>query len=157
MDSEIKELMKYIESSSFVEFELEREGFKLKLVRRAAPENGPIAPAAGYVPPTHVAPPGPAAGGQPAGQPAAEAEGVHLVKSPIVGTFYRASSPAGKPFADLGDIVKKGQILCIVEAMKLMNEIESDCGGEVLEILVENGQPVEFEEPLFRIRKSGSA
>ncbi len=157
MDSEIKELMKYIESSSFVEFELEREGFKLKLVRRAAPGNGPIAPAAAYAPPAHVVPPGPAAGGQPAGQPAAEAEGVHLVNSPIVGTFYRASSPGGKPFVDLGDIVKKGQILCIVEAMKLLNEIESDCGGEVLEILVENGQPVEFGEPLFRIRKSGSA
>jgi acetyl-CoA carboxylase biotin carboxyl carrier protein len=161
LDSEIKELMKYIESSSFVEFELEREGFKLKLVRRATTDNGQFAPAAAYVPPAHVAPPGPGIGGPaagaPAAQPAAEAEGVHRVTSPIVGTFYRASSPGGKPFTEPGDIVKKGQIICIVEAMKLMNEIESDCEGEILEVLVENGQPVEFGEPLFRIRTAGSA
>lgn len=156
MDSEIKELMKYIESSSFVEFELEREGFKLKLVRRAATDNGQIIPAAAYVTAAPVAPPV-AGAAVPAAQPAAEAEGVHLVTSPIVGTFYRASSPGGKPFTEPGDMVKKGQIICIVEAMKLMNEIESDCEGEVLEILVENGQPVEFGEPLLRIRKTGSA
>jgi len=159
LDSEIKELMKYIESSSFVEFELEREGFKLKLVRRAATDNGQIVPAAAYVPAAPVAPPVAGAAAPEAAAPAAqpEAEGVHLVTSPIVGTFYRASSPGGKPFTEPGDIVKKGQIICIVEAMKLMNEIESDCEGEVLEVLVENGQPVEFGEPLLRIRKAGSA
>jgi acetyl-CoA carboxylase biotin carboxyl carrier protein len=80
-----------------------------------------------------------------------------VVTSPIVGTFYRASSSGGKPFTEPGDVVKKGQIICIVEAMKLMNEIEADCEGEVLAVLVENGQPVEFGEPLFRIRRSGSA
>jgi acetyl-CoA carboxylase biotin carboxyl carrier protein len=159
LDSELKEIMKYIENSSFVEFELEREGFKLKLVRRAAPDNGQSGAAAVPAPAAHVAAPVPGApaAGALAAQPAAEAEGVHVVKSPIVGTFYRASSPGGKPFTEPGDVVKKGQILCIVEAMKLMNEIESDCEGEVLEVLVENGQPVEFGEPLFRIRESGSA
>jgi acetyl-CoA carboxylase biotin carboxyl carrier protein len=161
LDSEIKELMKYIENSSFVEFELEREGFKLKLVRRAPTDNGQVAPGIHYVPSPQSAPQVPGAvappAGAPAAQPAAEAEGVHVVTSPIVGTFYRASSPGGKPFTEPGDVVKKGQIICIVEAMKLMNEIEADCEGEVLAVLVENGQPVEFGEPLFRIRRSGSA
>jgi acetyl-CoA carboxylase biotin carboxyl carrier protein len=161
LDSEIKELMKYIENSSFVEFELEREGFKLKLVRRAPTDNGQVAPGIHYVPSPQSAPQVPGAvappAGAPAAQPAAEAEGVHVVTSPIVGTFYRASSPGGKPFTEPGDVVKKGQIICIVEAMKLMNEIEADCEGEVLAVLVENGQPVEYGEPLFRIRRSGSA
>jgi acetyl-CoA carboxylase biotin carboxyl carrier protein len=81
---------------------------------------------------------------------------VHLVKSPIVGTFYRSSAPDAKPFVAPGDRVAKGQVLCIVEAMKLMNEIESDCDGEVLEVMVANGQPVEFGEPLFRIRTAAA-
>jgi acetyl-CoA carboxylase biotin carboxyl carrier protein len=74
-----------------------------------------------------------------------------------VGTFYRAGAPGSRPFVDVGDKVKKGQILCIVEAMKLMNEIESDCDGEILEALVANGQPVEYGEPLFKVRKSAAA
>ena len=81
----------------------------------------------------------------------------HIVTSPIVGTFYSASNPEAGPFVRPGDRVAKGAVLCIIEAMKLMNEIESDCEGEVLEVLVENGQPVEFGEPLLRIRKAGSA
>jgi acetyl-CoA carboxylase biotin carboxyl carrier protein len=88
--------------------------------------------------------------------PAAEPADLHLVRSPIVGTFYRAGAPDAKPFANPGDRVSKGQVLCIVEAMKLMNEIEADCDGEILEILVSNGQPVEYGEPLFKIRVSGA-
>jgi len=155
LDSEIKELMEYIESSSFVEFELEREGFKLKLVRRSAVTD---------VQPTAVteSPPGPAAAAPRSGPvtpPAAmeSSPNVHLIRSPIVGTFYCASSPGGKPFVELGDRVKKGQVLCIVEAMKLMNEIESDCDGEVMEILVSNGQPVEYGETLFKMKIAGPA
>lgn len=157
MDSEIKELMKYIENSSFVEFELEREGFKLKLVRRAPTDNGQVAPGIHYVPSPQSAPQVPGAvappAGAPAAQPAAEAEGVHVVTSPIVGTFYRASSPGGKPFTEPGDVVKKGQIICIVEAMKLMNEIESDVDGVITEIYPKNAQPVEFGEPLFGLNR----
>ena len=151
LDNEIKELMEYIEASSFVEFELEREGFKIKLVKRAAVSNG----AAGV--------PAPASTAQPileahAARPAVvESPDIHMVKSPIVGTFYRAGSPGSRSFVEVGDKVKKGQILCIVEAMKLMNEIESDCDGEILEALVANGQPVEYGEPLFKIRKSAPA
>jgi acetyl-CoA carboxylase biotin carboxyl carrier protein len=158
LDSEIKELMEYIEKSSFVEFELEREGFKIKLVKRTAPAgNGPVAQAGIALPPVATdGPPAPAAGRAPR-TAAAEAPDVHLVKSPIVGTFYRSSAPGARAFVEIGDRVRKGQVLCIVEAMKLMNEIESDCDGEVLEILVANGQPVEYGEPLFKLRTSGTA
>jgi acetyl-CoA carboxylase biotin carboxyl carrier protein len=77
------------------------------------------------------------------------------MKSPIVGTFYSASSPNSPPFASVGDVVQVGQVLCIIEAMKLMNEIEADISGEVVQILVENGQPVEYGEPLFALRPTG--
>jgi acetyl-CoA carboxylase biotin carboxyl carrier protein len=157
LDSEIKELMEYIEASSFVEFELEREGFKIKLVKRAAVGNGQAgapSPAAAAL----TAPSLPQIFDAPAARPAAvESPDLHLVKSPIVGTFYRSGAPGSRPFAEVGDRVKKGQVVCIVEAMKLMNEIESDCEGEVLEVLVANGQPVEYGEPLFKIRKAAPA
>ncbi|MBI1952067.1 MAG: acetyl-CoA carboxylase biotin carboxyl carrier protein [Acidobacteria bacterium] len=157
LDSEIKELMEYIEASSFVEFELEREGFKIKLVKRAALTNG----AAGSGSPSAQAVAAAAvtqAAEAPAAQPATvESPDLHLVQSPIVGTFYRAGSPTGRSFVEVGDRVKKGQVLCIIEAMKLMNEIESDCDGEILEVLVANGQPVEYGEPLFKIRKGAPA
>jgi acetyl-CoA carboxylase biotin carboxyl carrier protein len=152
LDDEIKRLMEYLEKSNFVEFEIEREGVKLKLVRRppyaADPPTVPIATAAA-VP---VAAPAPA----PAPTPTAEAPDMHLLRSPIVGTFYRAGAPDAKPLTSPGDRVAKGQVMCIVEAMKLMNEIEADCDGEVLEIMVANGQPVEFGEPLFKIRVTGA-
>ena len=149
LDDAIKELMEYIEHSSFVEFELEREGFKIKLVKRAAPaSNGPAAPAA--VVPAAV----PVHAEAPARPAPVESPDIHLLKSPIVGTFYRASAPGSKPFVEPGDRVKKGQTLCIIEAMKLMNEIEADCAGKIVEILAENGKPVEFGQRLFKIRKS---
>ena len=158
LDRELKELMQYLENSSFVEFEIEREGLKLKLVRRAPGEANGQAPAPAAEPiRTHAPAPHPVAAPAPASAaPAAAAEDGHLVKSPIVGTFYRAAAPDAKPFVAPGDRVSKGQILCIVEAMKLMNEIESDCDGEILEALVANGQPVEYGEPLFRIRPTGA-
>ena len=86
--------------------------------------------------------------------PAASSEDLHLVKSPIVGTYYGAPSPGAEPFVKVGGFVETGQTLCIVEAMKLMNEIESDSSGEVLRVFVENGQPVEYGQPLFGIRPS---
>jgi len=155
LDDEIKELMEYLESSSFVEFEMEREGVKIKLVRR--PPHGSEPPAAPVAAASHAAaahgpvPPGPAPAAPVPAAPV-EAADVHLVKSPIVGTFYRAGSPDAKPFVGPGDRVSKGQVMCIVEAMKLMNEIEADIDGEVMDVLVSNGQPVEFGEPLFRVR-----
>jgi acetyl-CoA carboxylase biotin carboxyl carrier protein len=158
LDDEIKQLMEYLESSSFVEFEMEREGVKIKLVRRPPHGSEPLAAAIPVAPHGAGAPgmaaPGPAPVAAPpqAQAPTAEAADVHLVKSPIVGTFYRAGSPDAKPFVSPGDRVSKGQVMCIVEAMKLMNEIEADIDGEVMDVLVSNGQPVEFGEPLFRVR-----
>jgi len=81
-----------------------------------------------------------------------EDKNLHIIKSPIVGTFYRAPAPGAKPFVEVGSRVKKGDVLCIIEAMKIMNEIKSDVNGTVEEILVENGQPVEYGQPLFKIR-----
>ena len=157
MDKEILELIEFISPSNFVEFELEREGFKIRLVKaggRAAPVLA--APAAALpstgsdAPVTAAAAPIPA----PAPHPA---QRFHEIKSPLVGTFYRAPSPEAPAFTDPGKTVKAGQVLCIVEAMKLMNEIESDADGVVEEILVSNGQPVEYGEVLFRIRSSAPA
>jgi acetyl-CoA carboxylase biotin carboxyl carrier protein len=106
-----------------------------------------------------VAAPAPvaAAGGAPAAAPSAapaEVSGVELavIKSPIVGTFYRSSEPGARPFVEVGDTVRKGQVLCIIEAMKLMNEIESDCDGEIAAVYLENGKPVQFGDRLFAVK-----
>ncbi len=160
---ELKELMEFISKSNFAEFELEQEGFKLKLVKEIAraqgigngmPASAMSLPPAAMGPanaPAHAAPAPPAtpAASTPAAAPATD---VFQMTSPMVGTFYRAANPNAPPFVEVGDVVKKGQVLCIIEAMKLMNELESEVAGEVLEIPVSNGQPVEYGEVLFRIR-----
>ena len=152
---ELQELIQFISKSEFHRFEMENEGLRLKLVRGGpapvaapAPAVPPVAPGATYPPevngrPTAVAaaPPSPA--------PAAH---LHEVRSPIVGTFYRASSPSTPVFVEAGSRVAAGQTLCIIEAMKLMNEIESDIDGEIVEVVVANAQPVEYGQVLFRIR-----
>ena len=149
-NKELKELMEFIAQSTFAEFEMEREGFKLKLVKDvsrmqpASPQNHPAATALTQ-----------AAGPQPSAAPAAGTD-LYQVTSPMVGTFYRSPNPSAPPFLEVGDIVKKGQVICIIEAMKLMNEIESEVAGEVIDIPVSNGQPVEYAEVLFRIRVTSS-
>jgi acetyl-CoA carboxylase biotin carboxyl carrier protein len=160
---ELRELIEMISRSNFATFELERDGFKLKLVKGDAGQPGPAAtfaaPAAAPAAPVAVpvaleaALPAPAAAAAaPSAAPSPAATGFADLTSPIVGTFYRQASPGAPAFAEVGDRVKKGQVLCIVEAMKLMNEIESEIDAEVIEILVANGQPVEFGEVLFRLR-----
>ncbi|HET9480679.1 MAG TPA: acetyl-CoA carboxylase biotin carboxyl carrier protein [Candidatus Polarisedimenticolia bacterium] len=154
---ELKELMDFISKSEFVEFELEREGFKLKLVKdvarmhAAAGMHAPAPVVYGAVP-QPAGQPAQAPAPSPASVPAVPSADIFQVTSPMVGTFYRASNPSAPPFVQVGDIVKKGQVLCIIEAMKLMNEIESEVAGEVIDIPVSNGQPVEYGEVLFRIR-----
>src|SRR5262245_44708073 len=150
--------MEYISKSNFVEFEIEREGFKLKLVKdigrlQADTNNsggpggvGPAAHGAALPPPSPTAP---ALAETPGPSPGAD---IFQVTSPMVGTFYRSPNPTAAPFVQVGDVVKKGQVICIIEAMKLMNEIESEVSGEVVDIPVSNGQPVEYGEVLFRIR-----
>ena len=143
MDSkEIRELIEMISRSNFSTFELEEaDGFKLKLVK------------AGPAPAANVVDAGPPAVAAPVGVPAAAPDdGLVGFDSPIVGTFYRSPGPDAPMFADVGQTVKKGQVLCIVEAMKVMNEIESEIDAEVVEVCVEDGQPVEFGEVLFRLR-----
>src|SRR5262245_45041422 len=158
---ELQELMDFISQSNFVEFELEREGFKLKLVKEGArlalPSNNNSAP--GQHAPTHAeaaAPAPPATPAPAAAAPATQSADIFQEVSPMVGTFYRASNPSAPPFVQVGDIVEKGQVLCIIEAMKLMNEIEAEVAGEVIDIPVSNGQPVEYGEVLFRIRVTSS-
>jgi acetyl-CoA carboxylase biotin carboxyl carrier protein len=117
----------------------------------------PQMPTVTYAPPMAAAPqaPPPAVPGEPPVlTPANEDVDLAIVKSPIVGTFYRAAEPGAPPFVDTGQQVKKGQVLCIIEAMKLMNEIEAESAGTVVEILVENGKSVEFGQKLFKIRKA---
>jgi acetyl-CoA carboxylase biotin carboxyl carrier protein len=149
LDKEILELIELISESNFVEFELEREGFKIKLVKaggRAQPA-GPLAPVVQALDAASPAPhPVPAMIGSEAGPR------LHEIKSPLVGTFYRSASPDSPTFTEAGKAVRAGQVLCIVEAMKLMNEIECDIDGTVEEVVVSNGQPVEYGEVLFRIR-----
>jgi len=130
-----------------------RRGRERLLIRRGS---GPaaLAPHAPAQVGVTAVPPGPASAAAPpaapAPQPPAEKPG-HVVTSPFVGTFYRTPAPDQPPFVEVGSVVRKGQVLCIVEAMKLMNEIEADAAGKIAEILAENGQPVEFGQPLFRI------
>lgn len=153
---EIKELIEFLIEKDVTEFELERGDVKLRVKRGqevhvvSAPAAMPVvaAPHAVAAPAAHASAPIAAA---PAA-PAAEEEALHIVKSPIVGTFYEAPSPGSPAFVKVGDHVNAGQVLCIVEAMKLMNEIEADATGEIVKILVNNGQPVEYGQPLFSIR-----
>jgi acetyl-CoA carboxylase biotin carboxyl carrier protein len=149
----LKQVLELVREHGVSELEIEEEGLKLR-VRRDRPRElaAEIAPAgAGHAAAAPVGPapaPPEAAAREPAG---AEPE-LAIVKSPMVGTFYRAPDPAAPPFVEVGSIVKKGQVLCIIEAMKLMNEIDSEHDGEVVGIYVENGQPVQYAERLFAIR-----
>jgi acetyl-CoA carboxylase biotin carboxyl carrier protein len=145
----LKKLIDLVEESGISELELTEGEEKVRISRALMPSAAPVthymsAPHAAPIPATSSTP-------SPAAAPlAAEAEG-HIVKSPMVGTFYRSSSPDAKPFIDVGSKVAVGDTLCIIEAMKLLNEIECDFAGEIKKILVENGQPVEYGEPLFVI------
>jgi acetyl-CoA carboxylase biotin carboxyl carrier protein len=158
---ELKDLIDFLVEKDISEFELERGDVKVRVKRGVEPV---VIPTSSAPPPAPVlasadaARPSPAVAAQsssaPSATPAEPAEeaGLHIVKSPIVGTYYEAPSPGSPPFIKVGDEVAAGQVLCIVEAMKLMNEIESDVAGEVVKILVSNNQPIEYGQPLFAIR-----
>jgi acetyl-CoA carboxylase biotin carboxyl carrier protein len=147
---EIKELIEFLVEKDIAEFELERGDIKIRVKRGQRPAAASCeAPAVTAAPlPLPTSAPAPAASA-----PANESEeGIDIIKSPIVGTFYEAASPGSPAFVKEGDTVAMGQVLCIVEAMKLMNEIESEAAGKILKILVSNGQPVEYGQPLFKLR-----
>jgi acetyl-CoA carboxylase biotin carboxyl carrier protein len=147
----LKKLIDLVEESGISELELTEGEEKVRISRAIAPSAAPAvqyvaAPAA----PVHAAAPAASAAAAPAAAAAPELEG-KVVKSPMVGTFYRASSPDAKPFVDVGSSISAGETVCIIEAMKLLNEIESEHTGVIKKIFVENGQPVEYGEPLFLI------
>ena len=168
--NELRELVEFLKANDIAEFDMERSDLKVRikfahevptqgfdmaeLARLMASKGG----GGGNVPSVAsqaapVAAAAAAAPASPAGPPAVDPDaGLHVVKSPIVGTFYDAGSPGSEPFVKVGDQVEVGTVLCIVEAMKLMNEIESDAAGEVLRIMPAPGQPVEYGQPLFAIR-----
>jgi acetyl-CoA carboxylase biotin carboxyl carrier protein len=153
---DLKEILRILEAQDITEFELEQDGVKLRVCRSStAPAGAPAAVVshlaavpAGVSPLGGASPPAPEA---PAPAAVPPANGT-LVKSPIVGTFYRSPDPNSPPFVGVGDHVKVGQVLCIIEAMKLMNEIEAEVSGEVVKVHPENGQPVQYGDPLFTIR-----
>jgi len=149
---QIKAIYRFLKNTDIIELEVEDENGRLRLKRGGVagggeqavlPESAAAAPAAS----------GPERAEGPGEGPADE--NIAVVTSPMVGTFYRASSPEAEHFVELGSLVKSGATLCIIEAMKLMNEVESEVSGKVVSILVENGQPVEYGEPLFHIEVSG--
>ncbi len=151
---ELKELIEFLIEKDIAEFELERGDVKVKIKRAAEPapllDSRYIA-----VQPPPVPSSAPVAGRidlVPAAAAPEPADGLHIVKSPIVGTFYESPSPGSPPFVKVGDALEVGQVLCIVEAMKLMNEIECDVAGELVKKLVANGQPIEYGQELFAVR-----
>lgn len=148
----LKTLIDLVSESNVSELEITEAEGKVRIVK-SAPVAAAVAvpaPVATVAAPAVVAVPAAApAAAEPVAAPAAPKG--HVVKSPMVGTFYRASSPGAKPFAEVGQAVKEGQAICIVEAMKILNEIEADKAGTITEILVENGQAVEYGQPLFVI------
>jgi len=160
---ELKELIDFLIEKDISEFELERGDVKVR-IKRGADAAAPVIAHAVPIAPMPIAsgahtasqasaPAAPVTAPSPgAGAPAPVEEELHTVKSPIVGTFYEAPGPGALPFVKPGDQVAAGQVLCIIEAMKLMNEIESDTSGEIVKVLANNGQPVEYGQPLFAIR-----
>jgi len=152
---DIKQILDLVREHELAEFELEQGGLKIRVrkdsVAPAAQHVVMVPQAAALAPAAPKEVPGPSGAQAPEGGPS---EGMELavIKSPIVGTLYRASEPGAPPFVDVGSPVKKGQVLCIIEAMKLMNEIECDRDGEVAAVYVENGQPVQYGDRLFAIK-----
>jgi acetyl-CoA carboxylase biotin carboxyl carrier protein len=145
----LKKLIDLVQESGIAELEITEGEERVRIARGGSVSVTPLAaPAAAAPPPAGLA--SAAAPAAPAAAPAPADEG-HVVKSPMVGTFYRAPSPDAKPFVEVGGAVKEGETICVIEAMKLMNEIEADAAGTIKAILVENGQPVEYGQALFII------
>ena len=168
---EIQDLLKLVNKSNLTEVEIEQKDFKLKIKRKSPESNviyttqqapvqtpGMPSPTMMPMPAPEVAPEAQPAWQEPRSAPEAQAasqDNLVEFKSPMIGTFYRASSPELPPFAKVGDVVQKGDVLCIIEAMKLFNEIESEIDGKIVKVMVENAQPVEYDQVLFLIDPKG--
>jgi acetyl-CoA carboxylase biotin carboxyl carrier protein len=155
---ELRELVGLLRENGLAELELENEGFRVRLRRESTlAEAAPVAPVAHSAPAPAApapapAPSGPTHPGTQATTAAALYQYLHIISSPFVGTFYRSPSPTAEPFVKIGSNVENDSVVCIIEAMKLMNEIQAEASGEVVKIYVENGQPVEYGQPLFGIQ-----
>lgn len=158
---QIKQIIDLMKRSELTEFAVEEEGFKLKIRRGAnglpvvsssRGSSAPFATLSEVAPAAPVAAPAAVPAAAPAA-PAADEAGVAYIKSPMVGTFYRSASPESKPYAETGAKVVETSVVCIIEAMKIMNEIQAEAKGTIVEILVENGQPVEYGQKLFKIKQ----
>jgi acetyl-CoA carboxylase biotin carboxyl carrier protein len=151
---ELRELIGLLRDNGLAELELENEGFRVRLKRESAVAEQSYAPVPHHAPPAPApaAPSGPAHPGTQATTAAAQDQDLHIISSPIVGTFYRSPSPTADAFVKIGSNVEPETVVCIIEAMKLMNEIQAEASGEVVKIYVENGQPVEYGQPLFGIQ-----
>ena len=155
---EIKQILDLMREHDLAEFELERDSGRVKLRKQSTSPQfvaaAPAVPHLAYAPAAPIAAPAaaPSGAGESVLTSASEDVDLAIIKAPIVGTFYRSSEPGAKPFADVGEQVRKGQVLCIIEAMKLMNEINAECDGEVVKVYVENGQAVQYGERLFAIK-----
>jgi acetyl-CoA carboxylase biotin carboxyl carrier protein len=157
---QIKQIIDLMKRSELTEFAVEEEGFKLKIrrglnglpvVSTSRGSNPPFIPSESVsTPPMPVQSP---AASMPGTQAPTEEPGITYVKSPMVGTFYRSPSPESKPFADVGTKIEENTLVCIIEAMKIMNEIQAETKGTVVEVLVENGQPVEYGQRLFKLKQ----
>ena len=145
---EIKKILELMNEHELSEFEMEQDGFKISMKKGQPVQIQPTAPI--------IMPMAPMSQPENATIQAAPAEeaDVELIPSPIVGTFYAAASPETPPYVEVGQTIKQNDVICVIEAMKVMNEIQSEVGGTVLEILVANGEPVEFDQPLFKIKKA---
>jgi acetyl-CoA carboxylase biotin carboxyl carrier protein len=156
---EIRELLELLIEHGISEFEMERNGSRIRvrrgqIVEPQVPANSASITAVPTPPPLASPVPLPQAVSAHSEPSSETAEGLHIIKSPIVGTYYGSPAPNAPPFVNPGDVVQVGQILCIIEAMKLMNEIESEAAGELVRVYVENGQPVEYGQSLFAIKPS---
>ncbi len=162
---EVKELIELVSEKGFAEFEIEHQGFRLHICRFKEPpviqatsspviisSTVPVVPEPPAPVQSSAAPAAPTAAQTAKAEAAAAEAQLHTIKSPIVGTFYRAASPTSESFVKIGDHVEPDTVVCIIEAMKLMNEIQAETSGEIVKIYVENGQPVEYGQPLFGIK-----
>ena len=155
---EIQDLINFISETGLEEVNIETDQLKLK-VKRSSPSHvttvsAPAAPAPAAPAPVAAPAPAPVAAAPATAAPAPAGGNLSKIKSPMIGTFYRSSNPETPAFVNVGDVVKKGQVVCIIEAMKLFNEIESDVSGKIVEVLVDNANPVEFDQPLFVVDPS---
>src|SRR5262245_58912197 len=150
--AELKKLVRLMNENELVELEIQEQGATVRL-KKAQPPTILTAQAAAHLLPNSATPPPPAAAAAPPpAAPAGPPPGTEEIRSPIVGTFYRSAAPEAPAFCNVGDRVRPDSVVCIVEAMKVMNEIKAERAGEIIEVLVENGQAVEFDQPLFRVR-----